>query len=410
MSFRYLAPAGSPIRAGDLFRWFGAAMAPEPAEQALAHAITDRFGVRYVTPVSTGRAALTLLLRAMRRIAGGERNEVVVPAYTCYSVPASIVKADLRPRIVDISPSTLDYAPEALAGVDFSRVLAVVATNLYGLPNDLPGLERLARRHGAFLIDDAAQALGGRVGGRWSGTWGDAGIFSFDKGKNVSAIDGGVIVTNSATVAAAVDEETAALAPPGIAQSAEHVLKAIAYSVLLRPTLYGLPARLPQLGLGRTVYTTEFPLARADRALMALGLTMLRRLDEFTAARRANAAAITAILRGTGLGPIAPRVDAEPAYLRLPVLAASASEQEVVIDVLGKRGLGATGSYPRSIADIPELQSALAPVTSADGGRDVARRIITLPTHPFVAAADLARMRAALTGESAAAQPSVVNP
>ena len=283
-------------------RWCGTAFSSTPAPAALEQAIRDRFGVRHVFLTSTGRAGLTLLLRAMRRLADGTRDQVVVPSYTCYSVPASVVKAGLRPRIVDISPHTLDYAPEALEQTDFSRVLAIVATNLYGLPNDLPALERVARRHGTFLVDDAAQALGATVGGRWSGTWGDAGLFSFDKGKNVSAIDGGILVTNSDALAAALREETARLETPGLGTSAVHVLKALAYFALLRPWLYGIPARIPQLGLGRTVYTTDYPLAQSDRVLVALGLTMLRRLDEFTSARRANAAALLAELRANRAG------------------------------------------------------------------------------------------------------------
>ena len=147
--FRYLAPAGSPVTTVDLMRWCGTAFSSTTASAALEQAIRDRFGVRHVFLTSTGRAGLTLLLRAMRRLADGTRDQVVVPSYTCYSVPASVVKAGLRPRIVDISPHTLDYAPEALEQTDFSRVLAIVATNLYGLPNNLPALERVARRDGS---------------------------------------------------------------------------------------------------------------------------------------------------------------------------------------------------------------------------------------------------------------------
>ena len=397
--FRYLAPAGSPVTTGDLLRWCGTAFASTPARVALEQAIRDRFAVRHVSLTSTGRAGLTLLLRAMRRLADGTRDQVVVPSYTCYSVPASVVKAGLRPRIVDVSPHTLDYTPEALEQTDFSRVLAIVATNLYGLPNDLPALERVASHHGAFLIDDAAQALGATVGGRWSGTRGDAGLFSFDKGKNVSAIDGGILVTNSDALAAALREETAHLETPGAGASAVHVLKALAYFALLRPSLYGIPARIPQLGLGRTVYTTDFPLRQPDRVLVALGLTMLRRLDEFTSARRANAAAALAELRPIELDTIEPQAGTAPAYLRLPVLLAGEREQRAAIEALNAAGIGATRSYPASIADLPELRGQLAdagPV--AKGGREIARRIVTLPTHPLITAADISRMRVILQG------------
>lgn len=334
----------------------------------------------------------------MRRLAPPDRDEVVIPSYTCYSVAASIAKAGLRPRLVDISPETLDYLPDSLAGTDFSRVLAIIATSLYGLPNDLPSLGALARRHGVFLIDDAAQAMGAAVGERWSGAWGDAGLFSFDKGKNVSAIDGGVVVTNSPDLAGALRDEMADLPRTGPAASGLHIAKALAYFTLLRPWLYGIPSRIPQLALGKTVYTTDFPLAHADPSLAALGLVMMRRLDDFTTARRANAAAwLEGVRRIPGLQAIEPVAGATPVYLRMPVLLPDTASRDRAVRDLVSAGIGATGSYPRSLADVPEVQSALAnPLASASGGRAVAARILTLPTHPFVTRADIARAVAVL--------------
>ncbi|MGH9345989.1 MAG: DegT/DnrJ/EryC1/StrS family aminotransferase, partial [Vicinamibacterales bacterium] len=172
LRLRHVAPAGAPIRLPDLARWAGLAFTGGDVAASLQQAFCDRFGVRHSFLTSTGRAGMTLVLRALRRLAAPHRDEVVVPSYTCYSVAASIVKAGLRPRIVDIAPDTLDYAPDALARADFTRVLAIVATNLYGLPNDLSATREVARAHGVFLVDDAAQAMGASVGGRRSGTWG----------------------------------------------------------------------------------------------------------------------------------------------------------------------------------------------------------------------------------------------
>ena len=210
---------------------------------------------------------MTLLLRAMRRLCPPTRNEVIVPSYTCYSVAASVVKAGLRIRIVDIDPATLGYAAPELESADFSRVLAIVATNLYGLPNDLPALARLARARGVFLIDDAAQAMGASIGGRPSGTWGDAGLFSFDKGKNVSAIDGGVVVVNSGALAEAMELETAGLPSPGISRAGVDIAKAIAYSVLLRPWLVLDPEQHPAAGAGEDGIRHRVSVDPAESAL-----------------------------------------------------------------------------------------------------------------------------------------------
>ena len=388
---RHLAPAGAPIGAADIARWLPMALAPGGPVAALGEALRTRLGARHYVLSSTGRAGMTLLFRALRRMAPASRDEIVLPTYTCYSLAASAAKAGLRIRLVDIDPDTLDYAPASLAAADFSRVLAVVVTNLYGLPGDLPFLERLARDRGVFLVDDAAQAMGATVNGRPSGTWGDAGLFSFDKGKNVCAIDGGVVTTASDAVADELARETATIGRPSAAASAIHVARALAYAALLRPSLYGLVTRVPQLELGKTVFTTAFPLDGPDPALAALAAVMLPRLDAFTRARRANAAALLDGLAALStVRAVRTIPGAAAVYLRLPVLCATESIKQRAITALNDAGIGATGSYPASLADVPEVQSLMVPgPVTAEGGRHVARSIVTLPTHPFITRADV---------------------
>lgn len=406
MRWRSLAPAGAPITATDLMRWSGAAFSRDAAAAALERAVSVRFGVAHARATSTGRAGMTVLLRALRRLAAAERTDVIVPSYTCYSVAASIVKAGLRPRLVDISPQTLDFEPAALEREDCSRVLALVATNLYGEPAAMPAWRALARERGMFLIDDAAQSMGARVGTRWSGTCGDVGLFSFDKGKPVAAIDGGVIVTDSAAIDAALGHEMAALPGPAAAHTAVDIGKALAYFAFLRPWLYWIPDQMPQLELGRTEFTTEFPLERIDGALAALATTTLTHLDDYVRRRSATAAALRDGLRAIdGVRVIAARPDVTPGHLRLPLLVDDATQRAGVLTALREAGIGATASYPASLADVPELQPLLAnPGASCEGGRFVAARVVTLPTHPFVTGGDVTRTLAVL--RTALARPA----
>lgn len=373
-----------------------------------------RWGPGHYFASCTGRAGMTLLLRAMRRLSPAHRTELIVPSYTCYSVPASAVKAGLRVRIVDVDPATLDYDYAQLENVDCDRVLAVVATNLYGLPNDLPRLERLTRERGVMLIDDAAQAMGARVEGRLTGTWGDAGLFSFDKGKSVSSIDGGVVFTRRDDLAQSLQAEWSALSRPPLAATAGAIAKVMVYALMLRPALYAVPANLPFLGLGRTVFTTDFPTERQAAVLAALGSVMLQRLESFTQSRALNARAWNDAL-GTldGVRTYARRDGTDPAYVRFPVLIGGPRQRDAVIAMLSAAGIGATGSYPASLADVAELQPSLAaPAPTARGGRLVASQIMTLPTHAFVGAADIARgadmVRRSDTLMASAVQPKAV--
>lgn len=391
---RYLAPAGAPLHAADLYQAARLTLSSRDVTGLLQDAFRQRFGVRHCFLTSTGRGGLTLLLRALRRLAPTDRDEVVLPAYTCFSVAASVVKAGLKPRIVDVSSLSLDYDDEGLGAAAFGRALAIVATNLYGLPNDMVRLKALASGHGIFLIDDAAQAMGASVDGRPSGTWGDAGLFSLDKGKNVTAIDGGVLVTSSDAIAEAVSHEMASIAAASREESVAGVGKALGYWLMLRPQLYWIPNGIPALGLGRTAFTTEFPVAHASRPLVALAISTIRRLDELTRGRVETAAKLLEGLRSiSGIRPVMPRENSRPVYLRLPVLFDDAGARQQAWQALNQAGIGASGSYPAALADVPELRPFLADGDSpSGGGRWIAQRILTLPTHAFVRDADVRRI------------------
>jgi perosamine synthetase len=392
MPMRHLPPAGAPISAPDLVRAVGFLASRRDLSWELRRVFCDRLHVRHSFLAGTGRAGLTILLRALRRLAPPERDEVILPAYTCYSVAASVIKAGLKPRLVDIVPETLDYDEAQLCRTDFRHALAVIATNLYGLPNNLPRLRQITKDRGAFLIDDAAQSMGASIGGRLSGTWGDAGLYSLDKGKNVSAIDGGVVVTQRDDVASTLEGMMRDLPSPRTSAALVDAVKAVAYSVMLRPRLYWIPNGIPQLGLGKTVFTTDYDLVRPSRPLLALGLAVVDHLDAYTRVRRQNATDLLGRLRAISrVQTITAPPDASPVYLRLPILLPDDATKRLALEVLAGRGIGASGSYPASLADVPELTGLLGCMASPAGARDVARRIITLPTHSLVTVADVTR-------------------
>jgi perosamine synthetase len=342
-----------------------AAQAPRAGSISRAADSTVRAGRLRVRVLGTRRfdALAGDAARALRGDA--QRNEVVVPGYTCFSVPASIERAGLRVRVCDIDPQTLSYDAARLADFDFSRVLAIVSANLYGLPNDLGAIEAIARRHGVYMVDDAAQALGATCAGRPVGTFGDVGLFSLDKGKNITSMQGGILVTRDAEIAAALHRRVAALPGPGVADTLVQVLKLFAYALLLPPTRYGITRRLPFLGLGRTPYHAPSPLNRYSPALGAFAALLYARLDQLGAERRANARRVSAAIAAVaGIQPLALVPETEPVFVRLPVLAADAQARQALLGALDAAGIGATGSYPAAIVDIPELRGRLDPATS----------------------------------------------
>lgn len=395
----YIAPAGTPITWSDLASGFAAGLHGTPAEQALLATLRGISERENAWIISSGRAAMVLVLEAMRDVAANPaRNEIIVPAYTCYSVPASIERAGLVPRPVDIDARTLSLDLTALRKVPTDRVLGMVSANLYGLPNALPALEAFARERGIFLLDDGAQALGARIAGRPVGSFGDAGLYSFDKGKNITTIQGGAIVAGEGPLGAAIATRCKALPAPGALTTAALAMKLVAYAALLRPRPYAWVRRALSGSLGITPYETRYPIARLGHSLCGIAARLGGRLPGLTATRRANAARYAeelAVLPALRL--IEPLATAEPAYVRFPLLVAEASERAALLAALDAGGIGATASYPRALVDVPEVaRRAVGLDASFAGARQVAQSIVTLPTHGYCPPDIAARVRARL--------------
>jgi len=379
----FIAPAGTPIRFSELSklipRYARVDAGDELARTLARHAERQRGWL-----ISTGRAAMTVLLRAFKACADERRTDVIIPAYTCYSVPASVARAGLKPRLCDVDPRTLSLDLDRLQRIDPDRTLAIVSANLYGLPNALGEMEEWAHRNGVMMLDDAAQALGASYAGRPVGGFGAAGIYSFDKGKNITSLEGGAIVASSEALCDEIDRAAEALPPARASHTLFTAAKLVAYSMLLHPRVYGLVQALPFLGLGRTIYEDTYPITRYSNTLARVTRSLYARLAELTSVRERNAMAFRESLRDVReVVPIALLSSAKGAYTRLPLLV-PAQRRADILSALQSAGIGATASYPNALSDVPEVLALIGPEDrDMPGAREVASRIITLPTHPY---------------------------
>ena len=144
---RTLPPAAAPIGTGNLVSGFAALLGGQRELDRFQRELKEHFGVKHCFLVSSGQAAFTLILQTLRKLSPG-RDEVLIPAFTCYSVPASIVRAGLRIRLCDVRPDRLDFDYAQLSAIPTAKVLAAVPTHLFGLPADVAGLRKLLPRPG----------------------------------------------------------------------------------------------------------------------------------------------------------------------------------------------------------------------------------------------------------------------
>jgi dTDP-4-amino-4,6-dideoxygalactose transaminase len=156
-------------------------------------------GARHAIGVGNGTDAITLALRACNI---GPGDEVITVSHTASATAAAILLAGATPVLVDIDPNayTLDPAklPEALT----DKTKAIIPVHLYGQAADMDSILAFAKQHTLRVIEDCAQATGGKLNGQKLGTFGDVGCFSFYPTKNLGAYgDGGMIVTSDAALA-----------------------------------------------------------------------------------------------------------------------------------------------------------------------------------------------------------------
>ena len=378
----YQPPVWSPLTLGAI----GAGVFPSrraPAE--LSERIREEYGCAGVLLTSSGTVALSMAFLAA---AGSAlRPRVALPGWACYDLMTAADAVNAEVVLYDLDPSTL--APDSAS---LTRALdraphAVVVAHWFGLPIDLHDLARKIESAGAMLIDDAAQGVGGTVAGRPLGSAGAYGILSFGRGKGRTGGGGGALLSNTDAAAVRAAGLAGRLEP---ASGAGRRLVALAAQWALgRPRLYGLPASVPGLKLGETIYRDPTPLlgisAQAAATVEAVWLISAQESE----IRRANAERWAGALAGApGVQMYRVASNIVPGWLRYPILT-SDSVSSVLRDPRMRR-LGVMAGYPRVLADLNVAQDRfLEEDFHLSGARQLANSLFSLPTHHFLRSADI---------------------
>ena len=400
---RTLSPTAAPIALWDLLRAAISFWGGSTQRDRVVRELKAMFAVREVWLVSSGKAAFTVILKALA--ASSTRRRVIIPAYTCFSVPSAIVKAGLDVVPCDIEPDTLDFKFSELESLLDERVLCVVPTHLFGRPADVDRVKRLCEGKGVLVVEDAAQAMGGQAGERRLGTLGDVAFFSLGRGKNLTCGTGGVILTRSLSIAEKLNDEYARLPEPSRGKVFRNWLEMLIMRCFIHPALYWLPAGLPFLGLGETKFYTDFPIERMDEVRAHLLQGWERRLATANQGRvaRANWLIDRLDLSRRGITAIAGNA---AIYLRLPVLVRDREAKETVCRRSRAEGAGVSLNYPTTILAIPELAGQLSGLKYG-GAQEAVDRLVTLPTHRFVKDCDLLKIARVLENQGGRSIPTV---
>lgn len=212
-------------------------------------AFAQTVGVREAVAVSSGTAALHMLIRALGI---GPGDEVVTTPFSFVASANCILYERATPVFADIDPHTWNLDPAKIEAAITPRTKAILPVDVFGQPADFDAIRAIARRHKLILIEDSCEALGAEYRGVRAGALGDAGVFGFYPNKQITTGEGGMITTNDANLAA-------------MCRSLRNQGRDAGAGWLAHPRL-GFNYRLPDINC-------------------ALGLAQLRRLDELLSAR-----------------------------------------------------------------------------------------------------------------------------
>ncbi|MDZ7780343.1 MAG: DegT/DnrJ/EryC1/StrS family aminotransferase [Gemmatimonadota bacterium] len=170
-----------------------------PEVEALEEEIARYVGVRHAVGLASGTDALLLALKALDAEPG---SHVLVPSFTFFATAGAVWNAGLRPVFCDVDPDTFNVTARTLEDAWTERTVAVIPVHLFGRAAPMDDIMELTTERGAFVLEDAAQAIGASGPAGAAGAVGDAGAFSFFPTKNLGGFgDGGLITTNDPVLA-----------------------------------------------------------------------------------------------------------------------------------------------------------------------------------------------------------------
>lgn len=318
-----------------------------PQIERFEEAFAAYCGARFAIGVGSGTDALILSLRALDV---GPGDEVITVPNSFVASAACIYLVGAKPVFVDVAPDqNIDVTKIERAITP--RTKAILPVHLTGRVAAMDSVMTIADRHGLKVIEDAAQAVGSKLKDRSAGLWGHAGCFSAHPLKNLNAMgDGGIVITDDDAIAARL-------------------------------------RRLRNNGLvDRNTVAEWGTVSRLDTVQAAILLERLKRLDEVTVIRRANAARyMNALDRKFVFFP--PELPDQ--FNTYHTFVVQVNRRDELQQFLSKNGIGTAIHYPIPIHLQPAAKALGYKLGDFPRTEEQAARILTLPVHQLLKANDI---------------------
>ena len=339
-----------------------------PTVAEFEKAISDYTGAQFAVAVNSGTAALDIAVGALTLTPGAE---AITTPFTFAATANALLYHGIKPVFADIDPRTWNLDPHAVVRNITPRTRAIIVVAYSGQPCDMDEYRAIAKQHGLFLIEDAAHSLGATYKGVRTGGHADLTTFSFHPAKHITTGEGGMVTTNHEQLL----KKLKLLRTHGIDSDAG--------------SRYGPNASwaYDMKVLGRNYRMTDFQ--------CALGLSQLKRLDDFIAKRRKLVDLYRKCLPAH-IQTIVEQPDRQSAWHLFPVLLPKGVDRDVVFEKMRKANIGVNVHYIPVYRHSYYQQHHPANPRDFPVTEDVFSRLITLPLFSRMKEEDVHDVVAAL--------------
>ena len=321
-------------------------LAQGPEVAAFEEEFSKHVGGRHCVAMNSGTSALHLAFIA----AGIERgDEVIVPSFSFAATANSVVLAGGVPVFADIDPKTFNIDPDHAESLITSKTKAIMPVHLYGHIAAMDRFDEIGKKHGILILEDAAQGHLASLNGKNSGEFGLCASFSFYPTKNMTAGEGGMVVTPDAEVARML-----------------RLLRNQGQEIRYKNEVVGFNTRMTDIHA-------------------AIGRVQLGKLPGWTKTRQENAAYLDANLKNVATPFVAPGSTHSYHQYTIRIPGGDAVKRDQFMKRIGEKGVGSGVYYPTPIHRLPSFGLTLdLPETEL-----VIKECVSLPVHPSLTKEEL---------------------
>jgi len=329
----------------------------------------------------SGTSALAAAVKAVMAAKRVDNNvDVLLPAYTCPELVSAVVFAGANPVLVDFESNRPWLDLTELKNKITDKTVAIIAVNLFGIPERFNDIREIIRDREIILIEDSAQYFpSSKQDFRWQG---DLTILSFGRGKPVSLLGGGAVICSDSKLYQYLPVVESIL-DSRFAANLKFRLKSTAYNLLLSPWYYWLPESLPFLHLGETVY---HPMVSIDPFPAERLVYLPSNIKSYWSRQNHLSVKIHELLHRFMSNDLIDLPSlccgaALPPLIRYPILAKTKEQADLLYSRSKSCGLGLSRMYKKPLNEIAGLDDLFSNQGVFPNSKQFADLLLTLPNH-----------------------------